>query len=130
MKLSRRLAWRMMLSGSKRLTFLQSQRYIEQVSASTWIGLLGEIGLLGQSVICNKSTSSLNAHKNAEPSQFDSAFLSSIDSIIYLLDQLRPAVRDCFRCGVECNKILGEFHGFVCIIRRELTLDRIGNLDG
>ena len=37
----------MMLSGSKLLTFLQSQRYIEQVSASTWIGLLGGIGLLG-----------------------------------------------------------------------------------
>ena len=47
MKLSQRLVWGILLIGSGLLAFLQSQRYVDQISASVWMGFLGVICLLG-----------------------------------------------------------------------------------
>lgn len=47
MKLSQRLVWGILLIGSGLLAFLQSQRYMDQNSATAWMALLGVIGLLG-----------------------------------------------------------------------------------
>ena len=52
--------------------------------------------------------------------------LNSCTSDNKLLHQLCPAVRDHLRGGIERDKVLGEFHGFVRIAGQELLFQIVG----